>query len=58
MVQHSPAQRTAITARAILAAGAVAVLEAVLRGSIARTLVASLVLALGGSLLLAAKRAD
>jgi hypothetical protein len=58
MVQHSPAQRTAVTARIILAAGVVFVMEAVLRGSIARTLVATAVLVLGGSLLFAAKRAD
>lgn len=58
MVQLTPAQRTAGTARFIMAGGVLAVLEAVMRGSIAWTLFASVVLVLGGGLLIAAKNAD
>ncbi len=58
MAQLSPAQRTAGTARIVLAAGVLFVLEAVWRGSVARTLVAAAVLALGAGLLFFANRAD
>jgi hypothetical protein len=58
MPNSSPAQRTAFTARVVMSAGLLFAVEAILRGSVARTLMAALVLALGGGLLLAAKRAD
>lgn len=58
MTTLSPSERTAGTARIVLAAGALVALEALWRGSVARTLLASLLLALGGGLLLFAKRAD
>ena len=54
----SPAQRTAGTARVIVTAGVMVAIEAILRGSVARTLVAAAVLILGGGLLFVAKRAD
>lgn len=54
----SPAQRTAGTARIIVTAGVMVAIEAILRGSVARTLVAAGVLMLGGGLLFLAKRAD
>ncbi|MFO1198175.1 MAG: hypothetical protein U1E86_14515 [Burkholderiaceae bacterium] len=54
----SPAQRTAGTARIIVTAGVMVAIEAILRGSVARTLVAAAVLMLGGGLLFVAKRAD
>ncbi len=54
----SPAQRTAGTARIIVTAGVMVAIEAILRGSVARTLVAAAVLMLGGGLLFLAKRAD
>lgn len=58
MSELSPAQRTAGTARFLMAAGLAFAAEAVWRGSAIRTLIAALVLAVGGGLLLAAKRAD
>ena len=58
MPDLSPAQRTAGTARILVTAGVLFVVEAVLRGSVARTLMATAVLALGGGLLFLAKRAD
>lgn len=58
MTTLSPSQRTAGTARIVLVTGALVALEALWRGSVARTLLASLLLALGGGLLLFAKRAD
>ncbi|MFP5406158.1 MAG: hypothetical protein ACLGHY_07385 [Gammaproteobacteria bacterium] len=58
MAQLSPAQRTAGTARIVLAAGLMAAVEAAWRGSVARTLVAAAVLALGAGLLFFANRAD
>jgi hypothetical protein len=58
MPDSSPAQRTAFTARVVMSAGLLFAVEAILRGSVARTLMAALVLALGGGLLFAAKRAD
>lgn len=58
MTALSPSQRTAGTARIVLTAGALVALEALWRGSVARTVLASLLLALGGGLLVFAKRAD
>jgi hypothetical protein len=58
MPDSSPAQRTAFTARIVMSAGLLFAVEAILRGSVARALMAALVLALGGGLLFAAKRAD
>ena len=58
MAQLSPAQRTAGTARIVLAAGVLFAVEAAWRGSVARTLVAAAVLALGAGLLFFANRAD
>lgn len=58
MAHLSPAQRTAGTARIVVAAGFLFALEAAWRGSVARTMVAAAVLALGAGLLFFAKRAD
>ena len=58
MAELSPSQRTAGTARILLSAGAVVALEAMWRGSVARTLIASALLAAGCGLLFFAKRAD
>jgi hypothetical protein len=58
MADLSPSQRTAGTARILLAAGALVALEAMWQGSVARTVIASGLLVVGGGLLLAAKRAD
>ena len=58
MAQLSPAQRTAGTARIVVAAGILFALAAAWRGSVARTVVAAAVLALGAGLLIFAKRAD
>ncbi|HOA94463.1 MAG TPA: hypothetical protein PK072_12190 [Quisquiliibacterium sp.] len=58
MSELSPAQRTAGTARILVTAGVVFAVEALWRGSVARTVMACLVLALGGGLLFVAKRAD
>ena len=58
MAQLSPAQRTAGTARIVLTAGLMAAVEAAWRGSVARTLLAAAVLALGAGLLFFANRAD
>lgn len=58
MAQSSPAQRTAGTARFVLIAGALFAVEALWRGSVARTLVAAALMVFGGSLLIFAKRAD
>jgi hypothetical protein len=54
----TPAQRTALTARIMLTVSFVCGFEALWRGSVARTLVAALILALGGGLLVAAKHAE
>ena len=54
----TPAQRTAVTARIMLTVSCVCGLEALWRGSVTRTLVAGLILALGGGLLVAAKHAE
>lgn len=51
-----PAQRTAVTARIVLTAGACASLEAVWNGSVARVVLAAIVLAFSGGLLAYAKR--
>ena len=58
MPELSPAQRTAGTARILMTAGALFAAEAVLRGSVARTLLATALLAFGAGLLFFAKRAD
>jgi hypothetical protein len=58
MTPLSPAQRTAGTARIVLVAGLLCSLEAVLRGSVARSLVGAAVLLAGAGLLAFAKRAD
>lgn len=58
MVELSPAQRTAGTARIVLVAGILFAAEALWRGSVARTLVAAALLVFGGGLLILAKRAD
>ncbi len=52
----SPAQRTAGTARAVLFAGSLFALEALWRGSLARTLMAGAVLLAGAGLLVFARR--
>ena len=58
MPDLSPAQRTAGTARILMTAGALFAAEAVFRGSVARTLLATVLLAIGAGLLFFAKRAD
>lgn len=58
MTNMNPAQRTAVTAKILLTAGAVFASEALWRGSVARTILAAGLLVFGGGLLLAAKRAD
>ena len=58
MIEQSPAQRTAATARILLTAGALFAAEALARGSVARTLVAACLLVFGAGLLMAAKQAD
>ncbi len=58
MTQLSPAQRTAGTARFLVAAGALFAAEAIWRDSVARTLLAAALIALGGGLLFVAKKAD
>lgn len=58
MAQLSPAQRTASTARILLTAGLLFVIEALARGSAMRTAIASAIVAVGGGLLFAAKRSD
>ena len=58
MAESSPAQRTAGTARILMMAGVLFALEAIWRGSVARTLIASALLVFGGGLLFLAKRAD
>jgi hypothetical protein len=57
MAELSPSQRTAVTARILMTAGALVVSEALWQGSVARTLIASGLLAAGGALLVFAKRA-
>lgn len=58
MADISPAQRTTITARYLLAAGAVVSASAIIKGSIAGSLLAWLMLLLGGGMFMAARRAD
>jgi len=58
MSELSPAQRTAGTGRILMTAGVLFAAEAIWGGSVVRTLVATLVLALGGGLLFAARHAD
>lgn len=58
MAELSPAQRTAVTARIVLTAGLLVVVEALLRGSAARVAIATALVAVGAGLLAAAKRAD
>lgn len=58
MAELSPAQRTAGTARIVLAAGFLFALEAIWRGSVARVMMAAALLVFGGGLLIFAKRAD
>lgn len=58
MSEVSPAQRTAGTARMLMAAGVLFAAEAIWRGSVARTLMAAALLVFGGGLLFLAKRAD
>jgi len=58
MSELSPAERTAGTARILVTAGMLVAAEALWRGSVVRTLLATLVLAAGGGLLFLAKRAD
>lgn len=58
MTRLSPAQRTAGTARIVLAAGILFAAEALWRGSITRTVVAMALLVFGGGLLFFAKHAD
>ncbi|MDO4904035.1 MAG: hypothetical protein Q4A16_00515 [Lautropia sp.] len=58
MAELTPAQRTITTARYLLTAGLIVAAPAIFRVSITATLVAWLLMLLGGSLWLAARRAD
>ncbi|MEI8303111.1 MAG: hypothetical protein WCG13_07435 [Burkholderiales bacterium] len=58
MPELSPAQRTAGTARFLLAAGSLFAAEAIWRDSVGRTLMATLLIVFGGGLLYVAKRSD
>lgn len=58
MTRSSPAQRTAGTARVVLTAGILFAVEALWRGSVARTLMAAALMVFGGGLLILAKRAN
>ncbi|HYF59612.1 MAG TPA: hypothetical protein VEA81_11725 [Burkholderiaceae bacterium] len=58
MAELSPSQRTAGTGRVLLTAGSFVAFEAMYQGSVARTLIASGLLVIGGGLLFFAKRAD
>ena len=58
MPELSPAQRTAGTARFLVAAGTLFAVEAIWRGSVARSLMAAALIVFGGGLLFIAKRAD
>ncbi|MEI7443767.1 MAG: hypothetical protein WCK28_02660 [Burkholderiales bacterium] len=58
MADLSPSQRTAGTGRILMTAGALVALEAMWQGSVARTVIASGLLAVGGGLLFFAKHAD
>ena len=56
MSELSPAQRTATTAKVILGTGIVAWPPAFMHGSVTASLLAALLMAFGGALLLAARR--
>lgn len=58
MVEQTPAKRTAFTAKVVLSAGVLFAVEALARGSVARTLMAACLLVFGGGLLMVAKQAD
>ena len=58
MSDLSPAQRTAGTARFLVAAGTLFAAEAIWRGSVARSLIAAALIVFGGGLLFIANRAD
>jgi hypothetical protein len=58
MYSMTPSQRTATTAKIVLVAGLLFAAEALLRGSIVRTFIASGLLMFGGGLLLAARQAE
>lgn len=58
MAETTPSQRTASTARVLLAAGILFVTEALVRGSAMRAAIASAVLVAGAGLLVLAKRSD
>jgi hypothetical protein len=58
MSDLSPAQRTATTAKIILGTGIVAWPPAFMHGSVTASLLAALLMAFGGGLLVAARRAD
>jgi hypothetical protein len=54
----TPSQRTASTAKLVLVVGLLFAAEALLRGSVLRTFMASGLLIFGGGLLLAARQAE
>jgi hypothetical protein len=58
MPHDNPAQRTASTARVVLGAGILFVIEAAWGGSVIRAMLASLVMALGAGLLSFARRSE
>jgi hypothetical protein len=58
MYSMTPSQRTATTAKVVLVAALLFAAEALLRGSIVRTFIASGLLIFGGGLLLAARQAE
>lgn len=58
MTELSPSQRTASTARILLTAGALFAVEAIVQSSVPRTVIASLLLTLGGGLWFFAKNTD
>jgi Ca2+/H+ antiporter len=54
----TPSQRTAITAKLLLAAGLVLASEALIRDSLVRTVMASTLFVFGGGLLVAARHSE
>jgi hypothetical protein len=58
MYSMTPSQRTATTAKIVLIAGILFAAEALLRGSIVRTFIASGLFMFGGGLLIAARQAE
>jgi hypothetical protein len=58
MYSMTPSQRTATTAKIVLMAGVLFAAEALLRGSIVRTFIASGLLMFGGGLWMAARQAE